>query len=192
MKKILIIAVLVVIVVLIGGMTRSAPDVVSVFPQKYTDSVERFSFQYPDGYTLDTTHAYGMNPNVTIAGVKIQIPASLATGTNLSADTYLSVEHLPLTSECTAERFLDGITSTTTEVHNGITYSVLTLSGAGAGNRYEETVYATPGARSCLAIRYFIHSTVLENYDPGTRTQFDAAALHTTFDAIRDTLTITK
>ncbi len=192
MKNILIIAVLVVIVVLIGGMTRSAPDVVSVFPQKYTDSVERFSFQYPDGYTLDTTHAYGMNPNVTIAGVKIQIPASLATGTNLSADTYLSVEHLPLTSECTAERFLDGITSTTTEVHNGITYSVLTLSGAGAGNRYEETVYATPGARSCLAIRYFIHSTVLENYDPGTRTQFDAAALHTTFDAIRDTLTITK
>jgi hypothetical protein len=190
MKKILIIAVLVVIVVLIGGMTRSAPDVVSVFPQKYTDSVERFSFQYPDGYTLDTTHAYGMNPNVTIAGVKIQIPASLATGTNLSADTYLSVEHLPLTSECTAERFLDGITSTTTEVHNGITYSVLTLSGAGAGNRYEETVYATPGARSCLAIRYFIHSTVLENYDPGTRTQFDAAALHTTFDAIRDTLTL--
>ncbi len=133
-----------------------------------------------------------MNPNVTIAGVKIQIPVSLATGTNLSADTYLSVEHLPLTSECTAERFLDGITSTTTEVHNGITYSVLTLSGAGAGNRYEETVYATPGARSCLAIRYFIHSTVLENYDPGTRTQFDAAALHTTFDAIRDTLTITK
>lgn len=192
MKNILIIAVLVVIVVLIGGMTRSAPDVVSVFPQKYTDSVERFSFQYPDGYTLDTTHAYGMNPNVTIAGVKIQIPASLATGTNLSADTYLSVEHLPLTSECTAERFLDGITSTTTEVHNGITYSVLTLSGAGAGNRYEETVYATLGSRSCLAVRYFIHSTVLENYDPGTRTQFDAAALHTTFDAIRDTLTITK
>lgn len=192
MKNILIIAVLVVIVVLIGGMTRSSPDVVSVFPQKYTDQVERFSFQYPDGYTLDTTHAYGMNPNVTIAGVKIQIPASLATGTNLSTDTYLSVEHLPLTSECTAERFLDGVTGATTEVHNGITYSVLTLSGAGAGNRYEETVYATPGARSCLAIRYFIHSTVLENYDPGTRTQFDAAALHTTFDAIRDTLTITK
>ena len=173
-------------------MKRSEPTLAPTFPQSYHDPLELFSFQYPDGYTLDTTHAYGMNPNVTIAGVKIQIPASLATGTNLSSDTYVSVEHLPLTTECTAERFLDGATGATTEIHNGITYSVLTLSGAGAGNRYEETVYATPGARSCLAIRYFIHSTVLENYDPGTRTQFDAAALHTTFDAIRDTLTITK
>ena len=60
---------------------------------------------------------------------------------------------------------------------NGTEYSVASLSDAGAGNLYEEKVYALVGTSPCLAVRTFIHSTNIANYDPGTVTAFDEAAL---------------
>jgi len=40
-------------------------------------------------------------------------------------------------------------------------------------------------------VRYFIHSTNIGNYDPGTIKAFDQAALVARFDAIRKTLRLT-
>ncbi|MEP2120256.1 hypothetical protein, partial [Bauldia litoralis] len=72
----------------------------------------------------------------------------------------------------------------------GTDYSVASLSDAGAGNLYDETVYALVGTSPCLAVRTFIHSTNLANYDPGTITAFDEGALTAQFDAIRKTLIV--
>ncbi len=78
------------------------------------------------------------------------------------------------------------------ENDGGHTWSVATSGDAGAGNFYDETVYALAGSRPCLAIRYFIHSTNIANYDPGTIKEFDRSALVTMFDRIRSTLALSN
>ena len=82
--------------------------------------------------------------------------------------------------------------STSTITDNGTIYSVASSTGAGAGNRYEETVYALPGTNPCVAVRYFIHYGVIENYPAGTVQAFNQPALLATFDAIRRTLVIVQ
>lgn len=164
----------------------------SALTKVYSNSGDGFSIRLPEGYVADESYAYqGMGPGRDIGGVKFTIPAALSHGTNLAEDTYISVEELPRTATCQAGLFLDR--GTATEVQDGeVTYSVASSTGAGAGNRYEETVYALPGTNPCVAVRYFIHYGVIENYPAGAVRQFDAAALMSEFDAIRRTLIINQ
>ena len=114
----------------------------------------------------------------------------MATGTNLSADSYVSVEWLPRAKNCTGDIYLAANVKPQEVVDNRVTYSLASSSGAAAGNRYEEWVYALSGSQPCLAVRYFIHSTNIANFDPGAVKEFDRAALVKQFDKIRKTLVI--
>lgn len=145
-----------------------------------------------DSFTVDESHSYGLIPGETIAGVKFTIPAVLTQGTNLSKDTYLSVEHIMNAKKCSADMFLEDSSSPVTVKEKGVTYSVASSTGAGAGNRYEETVYATSGKNRCVAVRYFIHYTAIANYPAGTRKEFDRKALESMFTSILATLTVEK
>lgn len=174
------------------GCIEVTPDLGGL-SEVYESGAKGFSLRYPTGYTVDDAYAYqALGPGKDIAGVKFTIPPSLATGTNLAADTYVSVEQIPQTQTCTADLFLEAGATIKTTDENGTTYSVGTLTDAGAGNRYEETVYALPGTNPCMAVRYFVHYGVLENYPTGTVQQFDEAALLKQFDAIRQTLVIAQ
>jgi membrane-bound inhibitor of C-type lysozyme len=174
------------------GCIAVAPESTgSDLSQIYTSSTMNFSIRLPQGYMPDDSYQYQeLGPGESIAGVKFTIPASLAQGTNLSPDTYLSVEELPKAQQCTATAFFGpGITAQTV-TDGDTTYSVASSSGAAAGNRYDETVYALPGTSPCVAVRYFIHYGVLDNYPPGAVQGFDENAILTEFDAIRQTLTL--
>ena len=161
--------------------------------QVYSSGSAGFSLRLPDGYTPDSTYTYQeLGPGKDIAGVKFTIPASLAKGTNLGSDSYISVEQIPATTDCSALLFLDSGAIAKTVTDNGTTYSMATSNGAGAGNRYDETVYAIPGTNPCMAVRYFIHYSVFENYPAGTVTQFNESALVATFDQIRQTLVVNQ
>ena len=151
-----------------------------------------FSLRYPPGYTVNGGYVYeGLGPGHDITGVSFTIPAGMTQGTNLADDTRLSIETLPDAPACTADLFLpDGASAPTTVTENGTDYSVASLSDAGAGNIYEETVHALVGTSPCLAVRYFVHSANIDNFDPGSVTAFDAAALTAEFDAIRKTLIV--
>jgi len=160
-------------------------------PQAYENGTEGFSIRIPSGYTPDATYTYQeLGPGKDIGGVKFTIDPSIATGTNLASDSYVSVEEISQTANCSATLFLDQGAKAMTMTDIGTTYSVASSTGAGAGNRYEETVYALPGTNPCVAVRYFIHYGVLENYPAGTVQQFNEASLLTQFDSIRRTLTI--
>ncbi len=185
---------------------QSTQPVATIFPQSYTDTVRGFTVQYPTGYTADTSYVYNQPvQGQNIAGVKFTIPTTLAQGTNLGQDSYISVEELPSSSAgpgqaCSANSFLDtsgmGVSAhLVTDSVTGVMYSVASSTGAGAGNRYEETVYAitgSPQAHGCIAVRYFIHYSVFENYPAGSIQHFDHDALVTQFDAIRRTLVIAQ
>lgn len=161
-------------------------------PKVYHNGSEGFTVRYPANYLVNGDYAYqALGPGRDIHGVKFTIPASMATGTNLSSyDTGVSVEEIPAATSCTPDLFLDNVRSTSTVSENGVDYLVGQGGGAGAGNLYEETVYAIPGTNPCVAVRYLIHSMQIGNYPEGTVTAFDRDALMRQFDAIRRTLTL--
>ncbi len=169
---------------------RVAPDPGGL-PRIFLGAAKGFSIRYPADYTVDTAYRYqALGPGEQIPGVAFSVPASLARGTNLSADSHLSVETMPSAGDCTAARFLGGGVHDSTVSDAGTTYSFARRTDAGAGNRYQEMVYAVPGTSPCLAVRYLIHWTVLENYPSGTVTAFDRPALLNRLDAMRRTLVI--
>ena len=116
----------------------------------------------------------------------------MATGTNLSSfDTGISVESLPRAQKCAGDIYILENVRASEVVENGVTYSVATTSGAAAGNLYEEMVYALADSSPCTAMRYFIHSTNIGNYEPGAVQEFDKNALLTIFDEIRRSIVLT-
>ena len=161
----------------------------SALTQVYANSGYGFSIRTPEGYVSDESYRYqALGPGKDISGIKFTIPSSVATGTNLSSDSYISVEELPKVTACSAQLFLDHGAPAETITDGDTTYSVASTTGAGAGNRYNETVYALPGTNPCIAVRYLIHYGVIENYPAGLVREFDEPALIAQFDAIRRTL----
>lgn len=153
-----------------------------------------FAVRYQKGWFADADYVYDhLGPEEpTIPGVKFLVPIAMIAGTNLTTDTGVSVEWMPGMPACRAEPFLLSPQYMTDETIEGVTYSVASSTDAGAGNRYEEMVYALKGTDPCLAVRYFIHYSALGNFDEGAVAGFDRAALIASFDAVRDSLLVKK
>lgn len=162
-------------------------------PNVYSNGQMGISIRYPQNYTADDTYSYQeLGPGKSIGGVKFTIDPAIATGTNLGADSYVSVEQIASSTTCTADMFLDmGNSRGASQLTDGdTTYSYASSTGAGAGNRYEEQVFAIPGSNPCTAVRYFIHYGVFENYPAGSVQQFNEQQLVAQFDDIRHTLVL--
>jgi len=156
----------------------------------YTDAALGFTIAYPPDWKVDPARR-SPGPDADIPGVAFNIPAGLAAGTNLSADlTGVTVDHIDGSGACNAGRFLADPQGLHDVVDRGRTWSVATMTDAGAGQSYEMTVYALKGPTACLAVRYVIHSSNIENYEPGAVKPFDRAALVAVFDRIRGTLAL--
>lgn len=149
-----------------------------------------FSIKYPKTYSLNESYQYQGLVNEEIPGIKVSVPPSLTEGTNLADDSGVSVEYLSNASDCSASLFLYQSPKAVTLEDGGVTYSIASTSDAAAGNRYEEIVYALKDQNPCIAVRYFIHYGVLENYPAGAVAAFDRPALLSQFDAIRHSLTL--
>ncbi len=173
-----------------GSAAPVATTTPDTTPAWATYATSTYSVDYPPGYTVEESYQYTGFTKKPIAGVAFVVPATLATGTNLSADTRVSVEQLPRANNCTGDIFINANVKATTLSEGGLTYSVATTTGAGAGNLYEEAVYAIAGSKPCTAVRYYIHSTNPANYEPGVIREFDRQALLTEFDEIRKSLNI--
>lgn len=163
-------------------------------PKIYENGALGFSIRYPSGYSLNTSYKYQeLGPGKNINGIKFTIPESIAKGTNLSSfDTGVSVEEIPDIQNCDAKLFIYSGVSSREITDNGIDYSFASSTGAAAGNRYEESVWAFPGTNPCVAVRYLVHYGVIENYPPGVVSEFNRAALLKQFDAIRHSLTLAQ
>lgn len=180
----------------LGGDTTPNPVVpmqdVPMQVATTTYATSTFSVVYPSNFSKDELYSYMGFEKKPIAGVKFTIPMTVATGTNLSADSYLSIESLPRAKNCTADIYVPSDVKAVQMTEGTTVYSVATTSEAGVGNLYEEYVYAFPGSAPCIAVRYFIHSMQIANFEPGAVHEFDRAALLTAFDEIRRSLTLTR
>jgi hypothetical protein len=172
--------------------TLAACESADAWP-RYRNAKGGYSISYPPSWRVDTSHDYqALGPGKDIRGTAFVVSPSTASGTNLSPDSYLAVEELPDTQPCSADKFLDDAQGAPVRQtgKNGIVWSVAHGSDAGAGNFYEEMVYAVLGTQPCLAIRTFIHSTNIGNYDPGTVRAFDKKTLVAIFGKMRDSFQI--
>lgn len=159
----------------------------------YASSTIGISFSYPKTFTLDDKYVNSsFGPKKLIQGVKVTIPAQMATGTNLSSDSGVSFEWLPNARNCTGDIYLQANVKAQKITDNGVEYSVASSSGAAAGNLYEEIIYARVGSTPCTAVRYYIHSSNIGNYPAGAVREFDRAALLQAFDKIRQSLIISR
>jgi hypothetical protein len=179
----------------LAGTTFNAANPPPIAPLSgmilFHDARLGFAIAYPPHWAVNSSYKYeALGPGKAISGVSFTIPAASAAGTNLASDTRLSVEHLA--GACVANRFLDAAQNAQTVTDGNRTYSMASSSEGAAGNLYEETVYALPGTSPCIAIRYFIHSTNIGAYDPGTVKEFDKDALIKTFGRMRRSLALTK
>lgn len=179
-----------------GGVVEPGPAPVQQqqtppAPTTQTYSSSTFSVVYPVEWSVDESYKYtGVSEAKPIMGVRFTIPGTMATGTNLSADSYVAVETLPRASTCTGDIYIKDDVKASTIDANGRAWSLATTSGAAAGSLYEEMVFAVPGSKPCFAVRYFIHSTSIGNYPPNTVTEYNRSALLAEFDKIRDSLTL--
>jgi hypothetical protein len=154
----------------------------------YSNTAFAFSAFIPEGFSIDESYFnYTLGPGKEIPGISFTIPASMAAGTNLSAETRLSVEVLSRAACVPADFILTKSKGTPITV-GANSYVYATSAGAGAGNRYEESVYVTKLRETCYGVRFFIHSTALENYEPGTRKAFDREAVTAKFKEIMGSL----
>ena len=169
----------------------------SALPAAYVDSEASFTMALPslgtssDTYSMQNTYTKQVANGKVSKGVAFTIPSQLATGTNLSKDSYIAVESLEV-ADCNASAFLDVTAASTLVTEQGTNYSIASSSDAGAGNRYNEIVYTLLGTTPCVAVRYFIHTTAYENYPAGSIKNFDTTALISIFDTIRRTLVINQ
>ncbi len=145
---------------------------------------QKFSIQYPNDFILNANYKNQTGaPGQEILGVSFTIPASMAAGTNLSKDTLISVEEHPESTRCEARDYVYtqlAPSQAGTVVVGDATYTVAETDDAAAGNRYHETILAVPGT-PCRTIRLFVHSTNIDNYDPGTVKEFNREALLSIF-----------
>lgn len=150
----------------------------------YAHQRPTFTMRVPPGFAANERYRYTrLASGKAIEGVAFAIPATMVGGTNLSPDSYISVEWRD-GQRCTLADFLDGATEEKPLRENGMAWTVGTAGDAGAGNLYEETVYL----RGCDAVRSFVHSTNIGNYPPGTIRAYDRVTLGNAVDSIRRSL----
>lgn len=182
-----------VVAVVIGYLRTPEPAEVNL-QQTYSSDTMKFSLRLPDGYTIDESYIYKeIGQGEEIPGVRFTIPLSMATGTNLSSDSYISVEQIPGLQSCIAGPFIwQGQRIVFPPGADLSEFSMASSTGAAAGKRYENAVYVQKDTDPCIAVRYFIRFESIGNYPPGTVREFDEQALLTEFNAIRRSLEVTQ
>ncbi|HWP61181.1 MAG TPA: hypothetical protein VN495_01120, partial [Candidatus Paceibacterota bacterium] len=134
------------LLVIIGGVwywmqhsSSVAPDMGSTdqgttMAATSTYATSTFSVVYPSDFTVDPNYQYTEVANKPIPGVSFIIPGSMATGTNLASDSYVSIESLPRAKICTGDIYLPENVKSKAVNDNGVDYSLATSSGVAAGN----------------------------------------------------------
>lgn len=154
--------------------------------QTYKNATYGFEFQYPADVGF-VTPTYALLQDKI---VQLNIAGTDYPKTNfVDAGFAVSAQYAKTLAEClalNAPENSDGFTSPT--VINGVTFHFTKGSGAGAGNRYDSTIYRTLlGNQTCIEINETIHTGNIGNYPAGTVTEVDSSKVQTRLDSMLNT-----
>lgn len=160
--------------------------------ENYTDQSGTFSFIFPAVFLVSGTvmgYSQSWSQGATTTGMElahIDVPQSYEPGTNFGNAWFtVGVSSNP-SAIATCLMNTSGMPpATTTQVTiNGVSFTKMTFTGAGAGQRYVTTSYRTVHADMCYAIEYTIHYGVLQNYPKGAVTQFNEQKIQSALDQV--------
>jgi|ERR1035437_5727008 membrane-bound inhibitor of C-type lysozyme len=160
--------------------------------ETYTDQPKSFTFTLPtdfsiagsavgysqDWWSVDATTTGAVLAHVTVS--KEYMP-----GTNFG-DAWFTVgtsADPSAIAECLTNP-KGNFGSTTLVTINGASFTKITFTGAGAGNRYDTTSYRTVRDNQCYAVEYTIHYGVIENYPVGAVKEFDEAKVQMALEGL--------
>ncbi len=166
--------------------TAEAPVIIPGTGSKLYDDVNfGFRIWYPEGSDLNGA-AFGGYLSATRQGaVGIYLSPDLFKGTNLGeAGVFIGVDaSAEAVANCDRTAGPQEKDNGTTEI-GGQQFRVFDSVGVGAGNLYEERVYRAVRRGSCYEVVELLHSGNIQNFMPGTVTEFDKAR----FSGILDTM----
>lgn len=155
----------------------------------YTDPRLGWSVSYPPDWRVDADYSIGAPyADTTIRGVSFTAPAGYSQNTNLGSAVF-SVETRP-GKNCKPTQFSDFSDQILKVKADGRRYLSLQGEDGGAGQRDNVTIHVIEG--TCLAVRYALHYSVFENFEPGSITRFDQKGLSRMFNAMRASLKVRK
>lgn len=164
-------------------------------PGTYTGA--DFSFTYDPQFTATgNASTTPWRVNTTSEGVllaKVNIPDTFEPSTNFRGATFTvgrsdSVEGI---RDCRIPT--NGERMKGTKTIDGVTWNIITLTDAGAGNYYDTTSYRYLINGSCYALEYTIHSTNIGNYDPSQGiAEFDTQKVVSVLETMVDSFQFTK
>lgn len=155
---------------------------------EYRDTALRFSIQYPDIATSSPVEFAGYLPRTASPVASFTLPRSMFEGTNLGeAGVYIGATTSPkIVASCETPMPDMGELSVSSTTLNGAVFATATSSDAGAGNRYETTVFRAVHDGTCFEIVELLHWADIHNFGPETA-EFDKAKFQGYLDAIAAT-----
>lgn len=158
--------------------------------QTYRNSGWNFEFQYPKSLGfVDAT--YGSLQNQI---VQIQIGQDQYPKTNFG-DADFTVSLMPTNSQTTCLKTTVPENSNAfkdSQVINGVTFYKTTAQGVGLGNVYDSHAYRTWANKICYELTETVHTSRIENYQPGTVSAVDKNAIWARLDSILNSFKLTK
>lgn len=153
--------------------------------QTYTDDAHTFQFEYPSAFAQSP----GTLDSDDITGLTLTYPASYSQGTKLNEATI----HIGAMSRACAAPEVSNQQTVSQQTINGIAFTKVTGSDAGAGNLYETTNYTTTHDGNCYHLTLLLHSCNLgPDCGEGRTADFDRSAIEKTFDQIVSSFTFIK
>lgn len=148
-----------------------------------------FSFDYPSQFTVSAGNSSTTQwmQNTTVPGTilaQVTMPPSLQPNTNFQGATFTvgTSNKSSAVSNCLVQK--NGNASSSVVTINGTSFTRITYGDAGAGNFYDIVSYRTVHDNACYALEYVIHSTNIQNYPPGTITQFDQSSVQSMLESM--------
>jgi hypothetical protein len=161
--------------------------------QSYADAKGGYSISYPIDFNVTTSQAsstewrLNSNQNPGILSFTLMVPKAFEPQTNF-ADAKLTVgesANVKAVADCMTPDQSGTPGTLTTKPINGITFTVFTSNGAGAGNLYDTTSYRALHNNICYAVEYTVHSTQIANYPAEYNLKpFDEAKVKDVLDRI--------
>lgn len=158
---------------------------------EYSDPNYFASFRYSDEFAPVLKNPVAYNGSNTPSLVLYLIDQSFYTKTNLgeAAIIYSASVGSDNVANCTQPKSPNETVSGQ-ETINGYQFTVSESTGVGAGNLYDQLIYRTVANNTCFEMTLYLHSGNIHNYDPGTVTEFDRAALVQMFKDILATFNV--
>jgi hypothetical protein len=171
-----------------------SPVVVPTEPalQSYQSADYGFSFQYPSEWLNKSTDASYSTLGESL--VVLELPKASYEGTNFGDATFsVNAQYVDSLEAClalsTSVESTEVFAEDKFETVNGLTYFVVSGSGAGAGNLYESKYDRAFVNGSCFEVVQTLHTTNIGNYDGEVVTEVNAAHVWERMDTIFQTLT---